>query len=180
MKIIHTADWHLCDRLGRIDRTADLKARVERVAELCEQHAADVLLVAGDLFSEQASLDQMTDADLLAFARLLDPDSESLPAATARDRLANAVRSARARERLVSCADYEAAAVSVDAARIARAHCLPNRDLTGETAAGRRGAGSVGAALTAAMQGAQIIRVHDVRLTRHALNVWAGSFGMPF
>ncbi|MET0481381.1 MAG: dihydropteroate synthase [Aestuariivirgaceae bacterium] len=52
--------------------------------------------------------------------------------------------------------------------------------LTGETEAGRRGAGSVGAALTAAMQGAQIIRVHDVRLTRHALNVWAGSFGMPF
>lgn len=62
MKIIHTADWHLCDRLGRIDRTADLKARVECVAELCERHAVDVLLVAGDLFSEQASLDQMTDA----------------------------------------------------------------------------------------------------------------------
>jgi DNA repair protein SbcD/Mre11 len=62
MRIIHTADWHLCDRLGRLDRTADLKARVERVAELCDEHAADVLLVAGDLFSEQASLDQMTDA----------------------------------------------------------------------------------------------------------------------
>lgn len=62
MRIIHTADWHLCDRLGRIDRTPDLKARVERVAGLCEEHAADVLLVAGDLFSEQASLDQMTDA----------------------------------------------------------------------------------------------------------------------
>jgi exonuclease SbcD len=62
MLIIHTADWHLCDRLGRIDRTADLKARVERVAQLCDEHAADVLLVAGDLFSEQASIDQMTDA----------------------------------------------------------------------------------------------------------------------
>jgi DNA repair protein SbcD/Mre11 len=62
MRIIHTADWHLCDRLGRVDRTADLKARVERVAGLCEEHAADVLLVAGDLFSEQASVDQVTDA----------------------------------------------------------------------------------------------------------------------
>lgn len=62
MKIIHTADWHLCDRLGpRIDRTADLRARVERVAELCEDHAADVLLIAGDLFSEQASEDQIAD-----------------------------------------------------------------------------------------------------------------------
>jgi exonuclease SbcD len=62
MRIIHTADWHLCDRLGRIDRTADLKARVERVAQLCQEHAVDVLVVAGDLFSEQASIDQMTDA----------------------------------------------------------------------------------------------------------------------
>src|SRR5262245_41896794 len=52
MKIIHTADWHLCDSLGRIDRTNDLKTRVETVANLCEQHAADVLLIAGDLFSE--------------------------------------------------------------------------------------------------------------------------------
>jgi exonuclease SbcD len=62
MRLIHTADWHLCDRLGRIDRTDDLKARVERVAALCEGHAADLLLIAGDVFSEQATVDQMTDA----------------------------------------------------------------------------------------------------------------------
>ncbi|MCS6851644.1 MAG: exonuclease subunit SbcD [Gemmataceae bacterium] len=62
MRLIHTADWHLCDRLGRIDRTEDLKVRVERVAELCRQYEADLLLIAGDLFSEQASVDQMTDA----------------------------------------------------------------------------------------------------------------------
>lgn len=60
MKIIHTADWHLCDRLGRIHRTPDLQPRVERVAVLCMEHAADVLIVAGDLFSEQASIDDMT------------------------------------------------------------------------------------------------------------------------
>ena len=51
--------------------------------------------------------------------------------------------------------------------------------LTGETVAGRRDAGSVGAAMVAAMQGVQIIRVHDVRATRHALDVWAGSLGLP-
>lgn len=62
MRIVHTADWHLCDRLGRIDRTNDLKARVERVADLCAEYAADVLLIAGDLFSEQASVDDMTAA----------------------------------------------------------------------------------------------------------------------
>ena len=62
MKIIHTADWHLCDRLGRNDRTRDLETRVERVAELCLEHGAEVLLIAGDLFSEQATLPQMTEA----------------------------------------------------------------------------------------------------------------------
>src|SRR5690349_12686842 len=62
MRIIHTADWHLCDRLGRIDRTEDLKKRVERVADLCRETDAELLLVAGDLFSEQANVDQMTDA----------------------------------------------------------------------------------------------------------------------
>ncbi len=62
MKIIHTADWHLCDELGRNDRTKDLQARVERVAELCIEHDADVLLIAGDLFSEQASVPKMTAA----------------------------------------------------------------------------------------------------------------------
>lgn len=62
MRIIHTADWHLCDRLRQVDRTNDLKARVETVAQLCEQHAVDALLIAGDLFSEQASVEDMTEA----------------------------------------------------------------------------------------------------------------------
>jgi exonuclease SbcD len=62
MRIIHTADWHLCDRLGRIDRTTDLKARVERVAALCEEHAADVLVIAGDLFYERADATEIAAA----------------------------------------------------------------------------------------------------------------------
>lgn len=62
MRMLHAADWHLCDRLGRIDRTTDLQRRVEAVAGLCEEHAADVLLLAGDLFSEQARVEQMTAA----------------------------------------------------------------------------------------------------------------------
>jgi DNA repair protein SbcD/Mre11 len=54
MRILHTADWHLGDRLGRIDRTDDLRIAVERIADYCRSEAVDVLLVAGDLFSEQA------------------------------------------------------------------------------------------------------------------------------
>ena len=57
MKILHTADWHLGDRLGRIDRTDDLRKAVERVAAYCTSERVDVLLVAGDLFSELARPD---------------------------------------------------------------------------------------------------------------------------
>jgi DNA repair protein SbcD/Mre11 len=60
MKIIHTADWHLCDRLGRVDRTGDLQTRVERIAQMCQEREVDLLLIAGDVFSEQATVDDMT------------------------------------------------------------------------------------------------------------------------
>jgi exonuclease SbcD len=62
MKILHTADWHLGDRLGRIDRTDDLRRAVERVADYCTRNRVDVLLVAGDLFSELARPDGLRDA----------------------------------------------------------------------------------------------------------------------
>jgi exonuclease SbcD len=59
MNILHTADWHLGDRLGRIDRTEDLRRAVERVAGYCGEHQVDVLLIAGDLFSELARADSL-------------------------------------------------------------------------------------------------------------------------
>src|SRR5438270_427607 len=62
MRILHTADWHLGDRLGRIDRTDDLRRAVERVAGYCASEKVDVLLVAGDLFSELAGPDGLRDA----------------------------------------------------------------------------------------------------------------------
>jgi len=62
MKILHTADWHLGDRLGRIDRTGDLRSAVERIALYCKQENVDVLLVAGDLFSELARPDALRES----------------------------------------------------------------------------------------------------------------------
>lgn len=59
MRILHTADWHLNDRLGRIDRTDDLRKAVERIGTYCEERDVDVLLVAGDLFSELARPDAL-------------------------------------------------------------------------------------------------------------------------
>ncbi|HEV3262385.1 MAG TPA: exonuclease SbcCD subunit D [Gemmataceae bacterium] len=62
MKLLHTADWHLGDRLGRIDRTDDLRRSVERVACYCDQENVDVLLVAGDLFSELSRPDSLRES----------------------------------------------------------------------------------------------------------------------
>lgn len=62
MRILHTADWHLADRLGRIDRTDDLRRAVERVADYCRSEKVDVLLVAGDLFSELAGADALRES----------------------------------------------------------------------------------------------------------------------
>src|SRR5262249_21951236 len=62
MRILHTGDWHLGDRLGRIDRTADLRGAVERIARYCTDERVDVLLVAGDLFSELAGPDGLRES----------------------------------------------------------------------------------------------------------------------
>src|SRR5436853_3471795 len=62
MRILHTADWHLGDRMGRIDRTDDLRRAVERVADCCRVENVDVLLVAGDLFSELSRPDALRDS----------------------------------------------------------------------------------------------------------------------
>ncbi|MBU2532549.1 MAG: dihydropteroate synthase, partial [Alphaproteobacteria bacterium] len=55
--------------------------------------------------------------------------------------------------------------------------------ITGIDDASKRLGGSVGAAICAAAQGTQIIRVHDVAETRQALDVWTaateGSFEQP-
>jgi dihydropteroate synthase len=51
--------------------------------------------------------------------------------------------------------------------------------LTGVDTASERGHGSVGAAIAAVAQGAQIVRVHDVKATRDALTVWQAAWSGP-
>ncbi|MFO7908004.1 MAG: exonuclease subunit SbcD [Pirellulaceae bacterium] len=62
MKLLHTADWHLADRLKQIDRTVDLRRNVERIAGYCDQESVDVLVIAGDLFSDSARPDALQDS----------------------------------------------------------------------------------------------------------------------
>lgn len=62
MKILHTADWHLGSRLGRVNRSEDLRLAVERILDYCERDNIDVLLIAGDLFDNVCRSDDVCDA----------------------------------------------------------------------------------------------------------------------
>lgn len=48
--------------MGRIDRTQDLRRSVERIAAYCEEEQVDVLLIAGDLFSELSRPDNLRES----------------------------------------------------------------------------------------------------------------------
>jgi 3',5'-cyclic AMP phosphodiesterase CpdA len=62
MKILHTADWHMNNTLGRIDLTAHIVDALAQIAEILETHRVDVMIVAGDLFSERSRPEQMRGA----------------------------------------------------------------------------------------------------------------------
>jgi len=52
MKILHTSDWHLGARIGRVDRADDAFARIDELTEVIDREQVDLLLVAGDVFDE--------------------------------------------------------------------------------------------------------------------------------
>lgn len=54
--------WHLNDRLGRIERQSDIAARLEEIAGYLDEHQVDVMVVAGDLFSQYTRLEEVQNA----------------------------------------------------------------------------------------------------------------------
>ncbi|MDQ4058910.1 MAG: exonuclease subunit SbcD, partial [Actinomycetota bacterium] len=50
MKVLHTADWHVGKKLGRIDRNDETKAVLDELVVVAEREQVDLVLVAGDLF----------------------------------------------------------------------------------------------------------------------------------
>ncbi len=62
MRILHTADWHMQDRLGRQSRSKDIECALEQIATYLEQYSVDVMIVAGDIFSEQCRTEQTREA----------------------------------------------------------------------------------------------------------------------
>lgn len=49
MRILHTADWHVGRKLGRIDRTAEFEAFFDEIVEIAADQQVDLTIIAGDL-----------------------------------------------------------------------------------------------------------------------------------
>jgi exonuclease SbcD len=62
MRILHTSDWHLNDRLDRIPRQPDIVARLEEIARYLDERKVDVMAVSGDLFSTFDRVDEAQEA----------------------------------------------------------------------------------------------------------------------
>ncbi len=62
MRVLHTGDWHMNDHLGRIDRSEDIERALERIAGYLDTENVDVMVVAGDLFSEYTNRDTLRHA----------------------------------------------------------------------------------------------------------------------
>jgi DNA repair protein SbcD/Mre11 len=50
VRILHTADWHVGKRLGRIDRSEETDKVLDQVVEVARAEEVDLVIVAGDLF----------------------------------------------------------------------------------------------------------------------------------
>jgi exonuclease SbcD len=73
MRILHTSDWHLNDKLGRHERQPDLRDRMQEIALILKDERVDVMLIAGDLFSERyARVDELR-AALADFDAVFQP-----------------------------------------------------------------------------------------------------------
>ena len=55
MRILHTSDWHLSDRLYWVDRQPDIRQRLRELAAYLDEYQVDVMVIAGDLFSQRNS-----------------------------------------------------------------------------------------------------------------------------
>jgi len=51
MRILHTADWHIGRRLGRMERS-DSEAVLDELVDVTKDSSADIVVVAGDLFDK--------------------------------------------------------------------------------------------------------------------------------
>ncbi len=69
MRLLHTADWHVGRTIRGHGRADEHRAVLTEIAGMAEEHAVDVVLVAGDQFDSAAP---SADAEQIVYAALLD------------------------------------------------------------------------------------------------------------
>ncbi|HVB21685.1 MAG TPA: exonuclease subunit SbcD [Ktedonobacteraceae bacterium] len=62
MRILHTADWHLNEYLKGVPRQPDIAKRLEEIAGYLDEHKVDVMVVAGDIFSQGTRMVELNEA----------------------------------------------------------------------------------------------------------------------
>ncbi len=62
MRILHTADWHLTETLNGVDRHPDIIARLEEIAHYLDEYHVDIMVVAGDMFSQCTRMEDLEKA----------------------------------------------------------------------------------------------------------------------
>jgi DNA repair protein SbcD/Mre11 len=70
MRILHTADWHVGRRLGRHDRTDEMRDALDEVAQIADDEQVDLVLVAGDVFDRATPPVESLSLGLTALLRL--------------------------------------------------------------------------------------------------------------
>lgn len=76
MKIVHTSDWHVGQKLYGYDRGDEHRAMARQVIDICVDERPDALVIAGDLFDNDhpASADQRLVAETFAALHEVLPD----------------------------------------------------------------------------------------------------------
>ncbi len=72
MRILHTADWHAGRRLGRHDRTDEMRAALDEVAAIADREHVDLVIVSGDVFDRAAPPVEALSLGLGALLRLAE------------------------------------------------------------------------------------------------------------
>ena len=70
MKLLHTSDWHLGARLGRVERAPDHQVALRGLLRIAEEERPDLILHTGDLFDAYRPPYSALELGIVALARL--------------------------------------------------------------------------------------------------------------
>ena len=77
MRILHTADWHVGKKLGRVDRRGEFEQVFDEIVAIARDCKVDLVIVAGDLLDRAIAPYDAISLVLDALRRLADAAGQS-------------------------------------------------------------------------------------------------------